>query len=103
MEQLTVIVTGRLQSPERAPSGTKLGVTHIVAESILTTVLAGWTAAQGRGARSFTICIQPAEKHTKIMTPLKNKLEISSIQWSTISETEWIFGRFQSLALVRFS
>ena len=30
------------------------------------------------------------------MTPLKNKLEVSSIQWSTISATARIFGRFRT-------
>jgi hypothetical protein len=71
MEQLTVTVTGTQQSPERASSCTPLRVTHIVAGSILTTVLAGRTAAQGRGARRFAIWIQPAEEGTKIMTSSK--------------------------------
>ena len=70
MEQLTVTVNGTQQSSERAPSCTPLGVTHIVAGSILTAVLAGWTAAQGWGARRFAIWIQPAEESTKIMTSL---------------------------------
>jgi hypothetical protein len=37
------------------------------------------------------------------MTPLKNKLDVFSIQWSTISEKAWIFGSFQGFALLRFS